>query len=736
MNEGQFALTKATLVQWNHPGDSATGNMLTKQLLNKSNVSNAPSVASAKTLHAIYLERTSDDDIPAEGYKLTTSENKVIIKAADGAGIFYGMQSLLQLITTDTASQEVNIPAVSITDYPRYRWRGMHLDVARHFFSTAEVKQYIDYLARYKFNTFHWHLTDDQGWRIEIKKYPLLTLKGAWRNGTLIGHYSNEPEFDTIRYGGYYTQEEIREIVAYAAKRFVTIVPEIEMPGHVQALLAAYPHLACQDDTFEVGRNWGVYNNVLCPTAESIDFMKNVLSEVMDLFPSPYIHIGGDECPKEQWQKSDYCQRLMEKLGLKDEIALQSYFTGEIEHFVNRQGKSIIGWDEILEGGLSANAAVMSWRGMEGGMAAAAKGHNVVMAPTEFCYFDYYQSANSAEPLAIGGFIPLEKVYAFEPTPAALPEENQVYILGGQANVWTEYIPTFSKLQYMIFPRMCAMSEVLWTKKENRDYSSFTNRLNYAHFPEFDRLGISYSKALFEVKMEVRRNNKKSGIIVRLTTGDPTALINYNLSTYENDILEATNNTQFEHGPIDVAISKSVTINAIARNTTGIQSPETVKSFNLNLATGRAISLSNQPDQRYNSGGSFTLVNGISGRLPWNGNDWLGFSGTNLEATIDLGKQETISNVTLGLLSDEGSWIYLPKEVTVQISLDDQTYRMAGKKNLETIEKNGGRTAAFTFEKTEAQFIKITAVNYGTIPEGKSGAGHPAWLFADEISVQ
>lgn len=736
ISEGRFQLTNETAVKWNNPADSATGNMLNERLLKKLRNSNVFATAPYKTLQAINLVRSSSADIPEEGYKLIVNENEVTIKSADGAGIFYGMQTLLQLIVEDTATARYTIPVATISDYPRYKWRGMHLDVARHFFSKEEVKQYIDYLAAYKFNTFHWHLTDDQGWRIEIKKYPLLTSTGAWRNGTLIGHYSNEPTFDTVRYGGFYTQEDVREIVAYAEKRAITIVPEIEMPGHVQALLAAYPQLACGGTTFEVGKTWGVYNNVLCPTGESIEFMKNVLLEVMDLFPSHYIHIGGDECPKEQWEKSEYCQNLMVQLGLKDETALQSYFTGQIDDFVNQHGRSIIGWDEILEGGLSPNAAVMSWRGMEGGIAAASAGHEVVMSPTEFCYFDYYQSANGTEPLAIGGFIPLDKVYAFEPTPDALPKEKQLLILGGQANVWTEYIPTFSKLQYMIFPRMCAMSEVLWTKKENRNFKDFTKRLTSYHFPEFNRNGIYYSKALYEVKMEIRRNNHKNGLIVRLTSGDPAALINYNLSSYENEILQATNNTQFEAGPIDVAISKSVIMNAIARDASGIKSAEVVKSFNMNLATGRTITLGNEPDQRYNNGGSFTLVNGISGRLPWNGSEWLGFSGTNLEAVIDLGQPENVSKITLGLLHAEGSWIYLPKEVTIALSLDGNNFRVAGKKTTEAIEKSGGRSAAFLFEKTQARYIKITAVNYGIIPSGKSGAGHPAWLFADEISVQ
>lgn len=735
-HSGYFNLSGNTAITWNNIEDSGAVEIFNQNLQQRFSFVVSASAHTGQSSNVIRLQRTDAADFPAEGYRLTVSEEAVTISAGSGAGIFYALQSLLQWCPAAATDDHVLISQVTVTDYPRYSWRGLHLDVARHFFSVAEVKQYLDYLATYKFNTFHWHLTDDQGWRIEIKKFPRLTEIGAWRNGTLIGHYSEEPQFDTVRYGGYYTQDEIRAVIAYAKKRFITIVPEIEMPGHVKALLAAYPELACSGNSFEVGKNWGVYNDVLCPTEHTISFMKDVLQEVINLFPSAYIHIGGDECPKEQWKKSAYCQELIHRLGLKDEEALQGYFTQQMASFVNQQGRKIIGWDEILQEGLTKGAAVMNWRGMEDGIKAANMNYEVVMSPTDFCYFNYYQSSNANEPLAIGGFLPLEKVYAFEPTPPALSASNQRFIIGGQANMWTEYIGSLSKLQYMLFPRICAMSEVLWSQKENRNYPDFIARLTTHQFSLFNRLNINYSKALFEVKMELRPNNTGTGIIARLSTEDPTLKINYNLSSYENEILSATNNTAFESAPVDLLISQSVLLNTVAKDVKGINGPELVQQFDLNLATGKPVTFVHQPDPKYSNGGAFTLVNGITGRIPWNGSEWLGFSGENLEAVIDLGSTQNVSRISLGLLNDEGSWIYLPTQVTVAVSADAKTFRTVGTKSNETIKKNGGRQATFSFNKTPARYIKIMAFNAGTIPTGKAGAGNPAWLFADEISVQ
>jgi hexosaminidase len=439
-----------------------------------------------------------DKELGTEGYVFESNPSGVIIKGKP-AGLFYGVQTLFQLLppqiyNVDSAHTSVDweIPAVRIKDKPRFPWRGMHLDVCRHIFPVDFIKKYIDYIAMHKMNVFHWHLTEDQGWRIEIKKYPQLTEIGAYRDGTVVGHVGKPHVTDDIRYGGYYTQDEIREIVDYARDRFITVVPEIEMPGHSVAALASYPHLSCTGGPFKVRQVWGIEDDIYCAGKNSVfSFLQDVLTEVLELFPSEYIHIGGDEAPKDRWENCPKCQQRIKDEGLKDEHELQSYFIKRIEEFLNSKGRQIIGWDEILEGGLAPNAAVMSWRGIEGGIAAAQQTHDVVMSPTSHCYFDYYQSDESMEPLAIGGFLPLEKVYEFEPIPVGLSTEQEKHILGAQGNVWTEYIKTPDMVEYMALPRMCALAEVVWSTKDQRDLSSFLSRMNF-HYDRMDELGINY----------------------------------------------------------------------------------------------------------------------------------------------------------------------------------------------------------------------------------------------------
>jgi hexosaminidase len=368
----------------------------------------------------------------------------------------------------------------------------MHLDVCRHFFPVSFVKKYIDLLAIHKMNYFHWHLTEDQGWRIEIKKYPLLTQTGAWRSGSMIGKYSDQ-KYDSVRYGGFYTQDEIRDIVKYASERHITVIPEIEMPGHALAALAAYPQFSCKGGPFEVARGWGVFDDVYCTREETFRFLFNVLDEVIELFPGPYIHIGGDECPKTRWKSCDSCQSRMREEGIKDEHELQSWFIQRIERYVNEKGKKIIGWDEILEGGLAPNATVMSWRGTEGGIMAANQNHNVVMTPGTHCYFDHYQGNPEKEPLAIGGFTNLEKVFSFNPLPAGLPADKAEYILGAQANVWTEYILTESHIEYMVLPRMTALSQVLWSGDKKGSFENFEKGI-YLFMEALKKQGYNYRK--------------------------------------------------------------------------------------------------------------------------------------------------------------------------------------------------------------------------------------------------
>lgn len=429
-----------------------------------------------------------------EAYLLKIETNGVEINGTTTAGLFYGVQTLLQLLyPAGTTNESIRLACLEVKDEPAFSWRGMHLDVSRHFYSVAFIEKMLDIMATLKLNTFHWHLTDDQGWRIEIKKYPKLTEVGAWRKETMEGHYvEKNQKFDHMSYGGYYTQEEIREVVKYAQSRFITIVPEIEMPGHAVAALSAYPQYSCTGGPFEVYTKWGVSDDVFCAGKdETFDFLEDILSEVIDLFPGEYIHIGGDECPKTRWKECPYCQKRIVDEHLKDEYELQSYFIKRIEKFIASKGKKLVGWDEILEGGLPERATVMSWRGYDGGIEAAQSGHDVIMTPGSHCYFDHYQGKPEDEPLAIGGFTPLEKVYSFDPVPPTLSSEGVKHILGAQANVWTEYITNENKAEYMIFPRLCAMAEVLWSDKNTRNYDDFVNRMD-KEFLRLQKYRVNY----------------------------------------------------------------------------------------------------------------------------------------------------------------------------------------------------------------------------------------------------
>jgi hexosaminidase len=438
----------------------------------------------------------------AETYSLNITAQKIEIFYGDAAGLFYGLNTLSQLLPIQN-SVAVSIPCLAIKDAPRYQWRGMHLDCSRHFFTKDEVKTYIDYLAMYKLNVFHWHLTDDQGWRIEIKQYPLLTKIGSQRKESIVGKPkfdknwkpTKDNTYDGKPHGGFYTQEEIKEVIRYAESKHITIVPEIEMPGHALAALASYPQYSCTGGPFETYTTWGVSDDVYCAGNDStFIFIQNILTEVIDLFPGKYIHIGGDECPKARWQVCNKCQKRKQDENLKDENELQSYFITRVEKFVNQKGKQVIGWDEILEGGLAPNAAVMSWRGTQGGIDAAKLNHYVVMSPGKPCYFDHYQAKDrTSEPIAIGGFNPLDSVYKYNPTPASLNSTEATFIMGAQGNVWTEYITDFSKIQYMAMPRMAALSEVLWTNPENKNFDNFKVRLK-THQLLLDKLKINYAK--------------------------------------------------------------------------------------------------------------------------------------------------------------------------------------------------------------------------------------------------
>lgn len=516
--KGEFTLTRETVILADMTNPDIK-NIVTqlKEIIDPSTtfdvpVSNSRASESSNTI-TFSLARDTTSYGNMEGYHLSVTDNNVTVSAPSASGLFYGMQTLLQLLPPEIYYSDYSfvpvdfvwtLPAVEISDYPRFPYRGMHLDVGRHFFPVEFIKKYIDLLAMQKMNRFHWHLTEDQGWRIEIKQYPKLTEVGAWRDSTLIGRYGSGV-YDGKRYGGYYTQQEIRDVVQYAQERYVTIIPEIEMPGHATAAVTSYPELGCMEgkDYHVIGK-WGVFEDIFCPSEETFTFLENVLTEVIDLFPGEYIHIGGDEAPKTQWEESKIAQDVIKRESLKDEHELQSYFITRIEKFLNEHDREIIGWDEILEGGLAPNATVMSWRGTEGGIEAAKQHHDVIMTPGSHVYLDHYQAPRESEPLAIGGFTTLEKSYSYEPVPDELTEEEAEYILGAQGNVWTEYIHTGDKVEYMAYPRASALAEVTWSPKSKRDFTSFWKRMQ----PQFKRFEILDVNAATHYKGQIPLWNK------------------------------------------------------------------------------------------------------------------------------------------------------------------------------------------------------------------------------------
>ena len=686
----------------------------------------------------------AESNYPDEGYSLKILKNKIDIASKTGAGAFYGIQTLLQLLSSTTNNKyqtSFSIPQIEIKDYPRFQYRGMHLDVGRHFFPPSFIKKYIDYLAYHKFNTLHWHLTEDQGWRIEIKKYPLLTSIGGFRNGTIIGRYPGKSN-DSLRYGGFYTQEQIKDIVKYAADRYITIIPEIEMPGHSSAAIAAYPQLSCFPDEStkilpttpwagsregkQVQQTWGVFEDVFCPSEYTFHFLEDVLDEVMQLFPSKYIHIGGDECPKENWKRSEFCQQLIKEKGLKDEHGLQSYFIQRIEKYLNSKGRQIIGWDEILEGGLAPNATVMSWRGEAGGVAAAKQHHDVIMTPDTYVYLDHSQTKNE-DSVTIGGYLPLEKVYAYEPLPAALDSDEAKHILGAQANVWTEYMANDKKVEYMIFPRMSALGEVAWSPKEKRNWKDFERRLP-ALFNHYELWGANYSTAYYDLQASILPTPDYNGVLWKLESKFEHGIIKYVIG-------DTSMHWKIYSAPLHIN-STSMTAGCIEIN--GKEKNILTNFFSFNKATGKKITLKDPPSPNYPGSGDFTLVNGvITERRLEQSSEWLGFLGKDIEATIDLGKKESINKIRLNVLKQEGSWIYPPAFVEFFISNDETNFTSVGKL---TPDANGiwkdERRIEQRLTNTSAKYIKVLAKNYGIIPAGKPGAGTAAWLFADEIEVE
>lgn len=658
------------------------------------------------------------------GYELNIQPDKIMIKAS-GEGLKNAFESLKQLMHTHKTENRFIIPSCFIIDSARFQWRGMHLDVSRHFFDKTFIKKYIDYISMYKMNVFHWHLTDDQGWRIEIKKYPELTAIGSKRKGSMVGHY-NQHRFDTLSYGGFYTQEEIKEIVAYAKSKHVTIVPEIEMPGHALAALAAYPQFACAAGPFEVEKQWGVFEDVFCPKPETFAFLEDVLTEVMALFPGEYIHVGGDECPKERWKTCTHCQHLINQEGLKDEHELQAYFIQRIEKFLNKNNKKLIGWDEILEGGLAQNAAVMSWRGIDGGIAAAKLNHYVVMTPGTHCYFDHYQGSSLVEPLSIGGFTPLEKVYVYNPVPSALNENESKFILGAQANIWTEYITSSSAVEYFALPRMAALSEVLWTPEENKNLTRFLTQIQ-THFTYLDLYKTNYAQSIYTVNPEITKDTLSGNFSLRLSN----VLFANHANMVADSIIFSDTNGKITNYKQPVPLHASFKGFAqFKRNGALIGNPCPIE-FNFNKATGKQISFKHAASTYYNKG---NLTDGMRAHYPRINNEWLAWSGKDMEVIVDLASEQPITSMDIGFLKNENDWIYLPSSVLIAFANDTSNFMIqAIEPGIVTI--NGRTNYHYDFSKVKTRYIKITAVCAPKIEQQKNGAGEHPWLFVDEIEV-
>ena len=694
------------------------------------------------TLKRVSLTEQADisflinDTLPDEAYTLEVSSHNIKISSnTSAAGLFYGVQSLLQLMpseiydTQQKYESNIEIPAVNITDAPRFPYRGAMMDVGRNFLPKEEVLKFLDLMAMYKLNKFHFHLTDDQGWRIEIKKYPKLTEIGSHRKQTQVGHcdYYYPRRFDGKEKEGYYTQDEIREIVKYASDRFITVIPEIEMPGHASAALASYPELSCGlGKTYVVRDYFDVFDEVYCPKEGTFDFLEDVLTEVIDLFPSHYIHIGGDECPKKAWKKCDHCQALMKREGLKDEEALQSWFIHRIEQFVNSKGRDIIGWDEILEGGLAPNATVMSWRGEEGGIEAARQKHKVIMTPGDECYIDHYQESPEFAPLAIGGFLPLDSVYTYNPLPVELTPEEQAYIIGTQANVWGEYIQTPEYFEYMAFPRLLAMSEVQWTQPENKNLSSFVRRLD-GEFKRLDYCGVNACRNFYEVNLTGAWNDSRHVYEVTLKTFCPDTEIYYTI----NDSVVSSSSNLYK---APVSLSEDATVYAAVYRDGKPLGRITHKGFAMNKATGNPYECVPPPvAEKVNEG--IGLTDGIRGYTR-DLRRWVIFCGDTVRITVDLGKAVPVNRVAFAFLWRPFDTLWPASKLSVSVSTDSKTFTSVGSKEYSydlTPTEATRFPVSYSFPEVTARYICLELLNGGLCPEGYYHAGQQSRLAIDEI---
>ena len=679
--------------------------------------------------NSINLVLNRDDFDNDEFYQIIVTDKFIKITSSNTSGIFYGIQTLRKSLPVGSKSRKIELPAGIVTDWPRFAYRGMHLDVSRHFFPIDSVKVYIDAMALHNENRFHMHLTDDQGWRIEIKKYPKLTEIGAWRSGTIIG---KTMAFDTIRHGGFYTQEDLRDLVKYAADRHITIIPEIDLPGHMLAALASYPELGCTGGPYEVWKQWGVSEDVICAGNEqSLQFLEDVLLEVMDIFPSEYIHIGGDEVPRDRWKDCPKCQAKIKELGIKGdskhsaEDYLQSYVMSRMEQFVEDHGRHIIGWDEMLDGELAPNATVMSWRGSSGGYKAAKMHHNVIMTPNDYLYFDYYQSLDTeSEPEAGGGFNSVKKVYSLEPIPEGLTSEEEQYVLGPQANIWTEYTSEFNVVLYRMLPRIGALAEVQWCNPEQKDYDDFVKR-EYRLTKLYDLYHWRYATHIFDIDVKITPNVQE-GVIDVIMTKQVNGVIMYSID-----------NKEFVEYTEPLKISQNCHLEGYVLYPDGKKGKVYKTNFDFSKASMKPIVLKDQPHRNYAYDGAQMLIDGLRGGSNYRSGRWLGWYGINLDATIDLQEVTEISSVRFNLLINMKDWIFNAKSVKVLVSDDGENFTEVASKNFDLLPADYDSSfypVEIAFEPVNTRFVEIIVEPFDC-PEGHSGYGYPAWIFVDEIGV-
>lgn len=672
----------------------------------------------------------SDDN--AEAYKLIVNDKRVCISGASEAGVFYGIQTLRKSLPV-AQDINVNLSAVEIYDKPRFAYRGAMLDVARHFYTVDEVKTFIDMLALHNINRFHWHLTDDQGWRIEIKKYPKLMSVASERKETVVGRWYSGI-YDGKPYGGYYTQDELRDVIDYAAKRHITIIPEVDLPGHMQAALTAYPELGCTGGPYEVRTIWGVSQDVLCVGNDfTLQFVKDVLSEVADIFPSEYIHIGGDECPKVRWEKCPKCQERIKSLGLKSdakhtkEQRLQSYMIQEAAKYLKEKGKRIIGWTEILEGGLVPDATLMSWIGESGGIEAAHQHHDVIMTPNTYLYFDYYQSKKvEDEPLAIGGYLPIEKTYNYEPMPKELTKEEQQYIKGVQANLWTEYIPVFSQVQYMVLPRLGAVAEVQWTDPSKKDYKDFLRRVPHL-VAVYDCYGWNYATHVYDVNVDMKADTVNHVLNVQLSTmaDDP---IYYTL-----DGQDPTEKSLKYTKPFTIDQSVVLKTMAVHPDRTSKISVDTIR---FNKATLKPVVLLQPNESRFSPDGPVVLVDGRNGNHSFDTGAWLTVAGNDLEAVINMQAETILNSASVHVYVRKDAWLFDARGFSVSVSSDNKNYKEVASqeyKQMQESDSDGIIEHELSFDPCKATYVKIKVISEKSMPDWHWDAGKAPFLLVDEI---